>query len=300
MTKTVVVVTAAHAEIVVVVVAEAEANISENKDSGGGVDGDGSGKVGISCGGGDGGQQRRWRPKQGQQLQWRWQLLRRRQTTTETARAGNIQQNAAGGIGCCRDSSCGRGNCCSAAAVAGRGGGAVEWTKMRAAATATTVVVNLYPFSPLPWWETMREKVGLLTKIGDVELFYVCDSQTLILWVLVNHVDPSTKTQFKWRPNTYVTGLAKMKCICDGFNKMLVNHKHKINFGNTPLGTLHFKRIRLWLCWIAHKYTITHKTVFLPCKDFSLFCVFFCLKTSFVGEYTDKHFKMTRFFFVYP
>jgi hypothetical protein len=30
----------------------------------------------------------------------------------------------------------------------------------------------------------MREKVGLLTKDGDVEPFYVCDSQTLILLTL--------------------------------------------------------------------------------------------------------------------
>ncbi len=28
--------------------------------------------------------------------------------------------------------------------------------------------------------------------------------------------------------------LARVKCFCDGFNKMFVNHKHKINFGNAP------------------------------------------------------------------
>jgi hypothetical protein len=48
--------------------------------------------------------------------------------------------------------------------------------------------------------------------------------------------------------------------------------------------------------------------VFLPSEDFSplqpFFVHLFCLKTGFVGgfvgEYTDKHYKMTRFLFVYP
>jgi hypothetical protein len=65
--------------------------------------------------------------------------------------------------------------------MAGRGGGVAKVTMMMATATATTVVVNLYPFFPWPWLEMMREKVGLMTKDGDVEPFYVCDSQTLIL-----------------------------------------------------------------------------------------------------------------------
>ncbi len=62
--------------------------------------------------------------------------------------------------------------------MAGRGGGAAEVTTMRVAATATTVVVNLYPLFPWPWCEAKREKVGLLTKDGDVKPFYVCDLQT--------------------------------------------------------------------------------------------------------------------------
>jgi hypothetical protein len=134
------------------------------------------------CKGGKGngdGNEGRWRWRQRlkpfqrwqQQQQWLW----RRQTITETAGAGSNQQNAAGGIGSSGDSSHGSGNHCSAAAMAGRGGVAAEVTTMRAAATVTNT-----PFCPWKWWEMMREKAGLLTKDGDVELFYVCDFFTLI------------------------------------------------------------------------------------------------------------------------
>jgi hypothetical protein len=32
-----------------------------------------------------------------------------------------------------------------------------------------------------------------------------------------------------------VTDLARIKCFCDGFSKIFVNHKHKVNFGNAPV-----------------------------------------------------------------
>jgi hypothetical protein len=47
------------------------------------------------------------------------------------------------------DSGRGSSNHGSAAMMAGRGSSTVEVTTMRAAATATTVVVNLYPIFPL-------------------------------------------------------------------------------------------------------------------------------------------------------
>ncbi len=62
--------------------------------------------------------------------------------------AGNNQQNAAGSIGSGKDSGHGSGDRCSAAAMVGSGGSTAEVTKMRTVATATTVVVNLYPLFP--------------------------------------------------------------------------------------------------------------------------------------------------------
>ncbi len=56
--------------------------------------------------------------------------------------AGNNQQNAAGGSGSSGDSGRGSRDRCSAAATAGRGGGAAEVTTMRAAATATGRFIN--------------------------------------------------------------------------------------------------------------------------------------------------------------
>ncbi len=56
--------------------------------------------------------------------------------------AGNNQQNAAGGSGSSGDSGHGRGDCCSAAATAGREGSTAEVTTMRAAATATGRFIN--------------------------------------------------------------------------------------------------------------------------------------------------------------
>ncbi len=38
--------------------------------------------------------------------------------------------------------------------------------------------------------------------------------------------------------NTYVMNLARIKCFCDGFSKMFVNHKHKIIFQNAQLSLL--------------------------------------------------------------
>ncbi len=57
-------------------------------------------------------------------------------------RAGNNQQNAAGSSGSSGDSGRGSGDRCSAAATAGRAGGAAEVTTMRAAATATGQFIN--------------------------------------------------------------------------------------------------------------------------------------------------------------
>ena len=50
------------------------------------------------------------------------------------------------------------GDHCSAAVTAGRGGGAAEVTRMRAAATATRVVVILYPLFPLAMVRDNRER----------------------------------------------------------------------------------------------------------------------------------------------
>ncbi len=58
---------------------------------------------------------------------------------------GGRQQSTKCGSGSGRDSGRGSSDCCSAALMTGRGGSAVEVTTMRAAATATTVVMNLYP-----------------------------------------------------------------------------------------------------------------------------------------------------------
>jgi hypothetical protein len=78
--------------------------------------------------------------------------------TTETAGAGNNQQNVAGKSGSSGDRGHGSGNCSSTAAMAGRGGGTAEVTMMRAVATSTTVVVNLYPLFPLAMVRHDRER----------------------------------------------------------------------------------------------------------------------------------------------
>ncbi len=83
-----VVVAVAHVEMVAGVVVEAEAGACENRGSSGSIDG-------IVSSGSDGGQQQQRWPKQGQWWQ-RWQQwLLQCQTTTETAGAGNNEQNAA-------------------------------------------------------------------------------------------------------------------------------------------------------------------------------------------------------------
>ncbi len=165
--------------------AEAEAEVSENRDSGGGVDGDGGGNVGVGSGGGNGRRRWQWRLKQGQRWQRRGQWLWRWQTTTETAGAGNNQQKSGSGSG--RDSGHGSGNCGSAALMAGRCGGTGEVTTMRAAATVTTVAVNIYPLEGR-CVEVDTKKCQVDTNISGswstvlrgLPNFCVCDNQTLI------------------------------------------------------------------------------------------------------------------------
>jgi hypothetical protein len=52
-----------------------------------------------------------------------------------------------------------------------------------------------------------------------------------------------------------------------------------------------------------HTNTQISKTFFLLCEGFSplqpSFVYLLCPKTGFVGEYTDTHYKMTKFLFVY-
>jgi hypothetical protein len=65
------------------------------------------------------------------------------------------QQSTKCSIGSGGDSSHGSSNCDSAALTAGRGGSAAEVTTMRAAATATTVVVNIHtPLKVVMWRST--------------------------------------------------------------------------------------------------------------------------------------------------
>ncbi len=99
-----------------------------------------------NCNGDKGGWQWQQRLKPFQRWQRQKQWLWRWQTTTETVGAGNNQQNVVGGSGSGRDSSRASGDHCSAAVMAGRGGGAAEVTTMRAAETATNT-----PFYPWPW-----------------------------------------------------------------------------------------------------------------------------------------------------
>jgi hypothetical protein len=68
------------------------------------------------------------------------------------------QKNVAGGRRSGRYRGCGSSNRCSMAAKAGRGSGAAEVTTIRAAATATTVVINLYPSFPLAMVTGHRER----------------------------------------------------------------------------------------------------------------------------------------------
>ena len=62
---------------------------------------------------------------------------------------GGRQQSTKCGRGSNGDSGRGSSDHGSMATMAGRGSGAAEVTAMRAAATATTAVVNLYPIFPL-------------------------------------------------------------------------------------------------------------------------------------------------------
>ncbi len=71
---------------------------------------------------------------------------------------GGRQQSTKCVRGSNRDSGCGSRDHGSAATMAGRGSGAAEVTTMRAAATATTAVVNLYPIFPLAMVRDDRER----------------------------------------------------------------------------------------------------------------------------------------------
>ncbi len=62
---------------------------------------------------------------------------------------GGREQSTICGSSSGRDSGRGSKDLGSMAATAGRGGGAVEVTAMRAVATATTVMLNVYPFFAL-------------------------------------------------------------------------------------------------------------------------------------------------------
>jgi hypothetical protein len=71
---------------------------------------------------------------------------------------GGRQQSTKCGRGSNGDSGRCSSNHGSAAMTAGRGSGAAEVTTMRAAATATTAVVNLYPIFPLAMVRDDRER----------------------------------------------------------------------------------------------------------------------------------------------
>ena len=65
--------------------------------------------------------------------------------------SGGRQQSTKCSRGSNGDSGLGKGDRGSTAAMAGRGGSAGEVATMRAAATATTVVVSYTPLFPWPW-----------------------------------------------------------------------------------------------------------------------------------------------------
>ncbi len=71
---------------------------------------------------------------------------------------GGRQQSSKCGRGSNGDSGRGSSNHGSVATMAGRGSGTVEVTTMRAAATATIAVVNLYPIFPLAMVRDNRER----------------------------------------------------------------------------------------------------------------------------------------------
>ena len=71
---------------------------------------------------------------------------------------GGRQQSTKCGRGSNEDSGRGSSNHGSAATLAGMGSGMAEVTTMRAAATATTAVVNLYPIFPLAMVINDRER----------------------------------------------------------------------------------------------------------------------------------------------
>ncbi len=131
-------VAAAHAEPVLGVVAEAVADVGDNRGSGCSVDDDSSGNIGISGSNG-----RRWRQQ--------------RMAMDTTANTGSVVAAAATVAMAAVDNnrSCGgrqqSTKCGSGGGSGGRrdSGSAAEVTTMRAKATATTVVVNLYTFFPL-------------------------------------------------------------------------------------------------------------------------------------------------------
>jgi hypothetical protein len=65
----------------------------------------------------------------------------------------------------------------------------------------------------------MGEKVGLLTKDGDVEPFYVCDFFTLI-----SSVPPGRPVRGAYQTLMFCVKfthkLARFNCFCDGFSEI--------------------------------------------------------------------------------
>jgi hypothetical protein len=101
--------------------------------------------------------------------------------------AGNNQQNAADGSGSSGDSGRGSGDRCSAAAMAGRGGGMAEVTTMQAAATATGRFIH-------------KEEEMVKMRRGEVvtwNLFMICDFFTLISLLVMVPIGTPTPAHCK-------------------------------------------------------------------------------------------------------
>jgi hypothetical protein len=82
---------------------------------------------------------------------------------------------------------------------------------MRAAATATRVVVNLYPLLPLAMVRDNRERrVGLLTKDGDWNLF---------MFVIHKHKKSESRSSMSTSPPRLNSSDAQT-LISDGFSKI--------------------------------------------------------------------------------
>jgi hypothetical protein len=138
------------------------------------------------------------------------------------------QQSTKCGSSSSRDSGHGSGNRGSTAAMVGRGSGTAEGTTMRAAATVTTVVMNLYPPFPLAMAREgaakLKERDGMEEEHDYVEAFHVCDYFTLASESRstmcqggsprLNFGDSQTLISDR------LSSLVRFKCICDGFSKI--------------------------------------------------------------------------------